>query len=582
MLLSFRAGRSRVRLVSLLSLVLLGGAGAVVVAQRQSALNAAAPADRAGSVPAQPGDAAPSSHHAAERAGEERPVVEVESLTVGGLTQPIRVTGTVRTDESLVLSTKATGLIREVRVGEGDRVEAGQLLVVLDDRDLRARRDWIVASLRAAEARLAQTQTQRGIRNSAAAADHRRAEQSLAASRLRLSQAQSLSGIADAEAESRVASARAGLQAARERLKSLQDGARRQEKLSAEASVSRARTQVERTRAAWERREQLLREGAIAREAVDNARRDHEASLADLEVARQQLSLIQEGPRTEEIRVAEEAVRQMEAALRDADANRARRQVSREEVEAAQTQVRQAEATLDAARSALSQNRINDEEVRSARATILQARADLRLQDELIRQTLVYSPVRGIVTKQIAHVGESAVQMRNELLAVVSLDTLFVEAAAPETVLPYLRVGLPAAVQLDAQPGRTLSARLTEIIPVAEGANRSVRLRLTLPRPDRVRTVVGGFARALIRGAPEAAVLSVPRAALVSDDAQAAVFVYDGETVRRTPVTIGDAGGVGDRVPILSGLNPGDRVVVQGVEGLVDGLKVALKPGSGA
>ncbi|MBM3457309.1 MAG: efflux RND transporter periplasmic adaptor subunit, partial [Armatimonadetes bacterium] len=393
------------------------------------------------------------------------------------------------------------------------------------------------------------------------------------------SQSRALAGIADTEAESRVAGARAVLQSARERLKSLQDGARRQEKLAAEAGVTRAGSQVERTRAALERREQLLRDGAIAREAVDNARRDHEAALADLEAARQQASLVREGPRGEEIRVAEEAIRQAEAALRDAEANRARRQVSQEEVEAAATQVRQAEAARDASQAGLAQTRVTEEEIRGAQAAVVQARADLRYQDELIAQTRIYSPIRGLVTKQVAHVGESIVQMRNELLHLVALDPLFVEATAPEGVLPFLRPGLPVRLLLDARPGREIAARLTEIIPVAEGANRSVRLRVSLPGAVRERVVVGGFARMEVGGASGAAVLSVPRSALVSDDAELGVFVEESGKARRRPVRLGDLGGVGERVPVLTGLTAGERVIVSGAGELVDGAPVTVRAG---
>ena len=65
-----------------------------------------------------------------------------------------------------------------------------------------------------------------------------------------------------------------------------------------------------RAKSMLDRREQLLREGAIASEVVDNARRDYEVAMTDLDAAKQQLSLVQEGPRSEEIRVAEESVRQ--------------------------------------------------------------------------------------------------------------------------------------------------------------------------------------------------------------------------------------------------------------------------------
>src|SRR5262249_1273518 len=170
------------------------------------------------------------------------------------------------------------------------------------------------------------------------------------------------------------------------------------EKAAAEAAVARAQAQANRTKAMLDRREQLWREGAVASEGVDNARRDHEVALTDLDAAKQQLSLVQEGPRTEETRVAEEAVRRAEAGVRDAQANEARRKVSNEDVTAAAQQVEQAQAALEAARAALAQKGWNEDEIRTALAALNQARADVRYQDELIAQTRIYSPVNGIVT----------------------------------------------------------------------------------------------------------------------------------------------------------------------------------------
>lgn len=535
--------------------------------------------------------------------------VTVETVSASVLDEPVRVTGTLRTDENVVLSTKATGLVKQVLVKEGDPVRRGQLLVIVDDQDLKAQRDRAVAAVRvaqsslneeqakvrSAQAKLQQSKTSQGIKNAGADSDYRRAEQTLSAAKTRLSQAKSLAGIAATEADNRVASAKANVQAARERLGALREGARKQDVATAEATVRRAQVQVTRMKSALDRREQLLRDGAIAREQVDNARRDHEAAVADLQSAQEQLSLVQEGPRGEEIRAQEEVVRQGEAAVRDAEANLARRQISNEDVDTAESQVRQAEAALDAAKANLAQSSWNEDEIRSAEAAlrqstasverarqaISQAQADLRYQDELISQTRVFSPVNGVVSKRNVQVGAAVVQTRNELLTLVSLDTVYFEASAPETSLPFLRKGLTATVLLDAAPGKRFAGVVREIIPVAEGTNRSVRLRISLPKPEGL-TVVGGFARAQIDGRSGARAVSVPREALVSDQGEMAVYLLrEGKAARRA-IQIGDAGGVGERVPVISGLTGGEQVIVDGASSLKDGQEVTVSRAAGA
>lgn len=524
---------------------------------------------------------APAPHAAApETATKSGPTeVGVETVSLRTLREPVRVTGTVRSDETVKLSTKASGTVRAVYAKEGDRVPRGKLLVVLDDTDVRAQRDRAIATQRAAEARLAQAITQRGIRNSSSQSEYHRAEQALNTARTRLSQAKSLADITDAETENRVTTAKSAVQSAKERLKTLQEGSRKQELATAQSSVTRAETQVNRMKSALDRREQLLRQGAIAAEAVDNARRDFEVSQADLDAAKQQLSLVQEGPRGEEIRVGEEAVRQAEAALRDAEANRSRRKVSREDIQAAEAEVSRATSARDTAKDALASAQVNNEEIRNARATVNQARADVRYQDDLIQQTRIFAPVSGVVTERAVHVGESVVQMRNDLMTLVSLDTLYFEATAPETALPSLRVGQRVEVSLDATPGRTTPGVLREIIPVASGTNRSVRLRISLVRPEvgGVKQVVGGFARAVVGAGTAHPVLSVPRTALASDEGQLGVFVVEDGKAKRREIQVSDAGGVGDRLQVLSGLRAGEKVVIRGAESLTNGQPVAAR-----
>ncbi len=535
------------------------------------------------------------------------PVVQTEVATAAVLTEPVRMTGNLRSDEVITLSTKATGLVRQVRVREGDRVRKGELLVVVDDADLLAQLDRAQAAVRSADAavreaeaqaaasesRLKQARISRGIKNAAAVSEHRRAEKALETARTRLSQAKSMSGIVTVEADNRVASARAAVQAARERLKALTEGSRRQERAAAQAGVARAQAQVRRMESALTRREQLLREGAVAAEVVDNARRDHEAAVADLESARQQLSLVAEGPRGEEVRAQEELVRQAEATLRDAEANRSRKQISSEDVDAAENAVQQAEAAESAARANLAQSEWNDDEIGNVEATLRQnragverlraitrqARADVRLQQELVAQTRIFSPVNGVVTKRSVQVGAAVVQMRNELMTLVSADTIYFEATVPETSLFLVRPGLPARVILDAVPGRIFAGVIRTVIPVADGASRAVRVRISMPRTPAA--VVGGFARAEVRGSTSSPTVSIPRGALVSDEGVASVFVVrQGKAVRR-PVVTANPGGFGTRLQIRSGIEPGEVVIIEGGASLTDGQSVTVARSKG-
>ncbi len=529
------------------------------------------------------------------------PAVVAQVVTAGPLDRSIRVTGSLRSNEVVKVSTKAVGRVERMLVEEGKRVRRGQLLVELDDSELQAQRSRALAAVRAADAnvraaeanrraaqsRLSQATTSRTVKDAAAEGTFRQAEQELAAARSRLSQTKAQAGIEATQAETRVSAARSALQSARERLKVLQEGARRQETAQAQAAVAQAQAQSEKLKGMLSRREQLLREGAIAAEEVENARRDYEAAAASLAAARENLDLVREGPRSEEVRIGEEAIRQAEATLRDAEANKARRAISNDDVETAAAQVRSAEAALEAARAGLGQRQMSQEEIQAARAALSQAdaaigqaraassqaQADVRHVEAQIALTRVYSPVDGVVSERRMHVGESVSAANNELMTLVASDTLYLEATAPETALPFLREGAPAAVTLDALPGKTFAGTLREVIRVTEGDTRTVRLRISVARAARA-GVVGGFARATLQGGSRAPVITVPRTAVVSDQGQTSVYVYLDGAVQHRPVRLGSQSG--GRVQIVEGLRVGEVVVTQDADGLEDGQRVRL------
>ncbi len=67
--------------------------------------------------------------------------VEVETLTPRTFTDRIRLTGTVRADREVTVSTEEGGTVAAILADKGERVRRGQALVRLDDELLRAQRD---------------------------------------------------------------------------------------------------------------------------------------------------------------------------------------------------------------------------------------------------------------------------------------------------------------------------------------------------------------------------------------------------------------------------------------------------------
>src|SRR5574337_1563205 len=112
--------------------------------------------------------------------------------------------------------------------------------------------------------------------------------------------------------------AEASLEAARARLRELETGSRPEEIARARALREEARSNVANAELDLKRFQQLFAEGAVARQLLDGARNRHEVAIAQLQAAEQSFELMRIGPRQEQIELARAQVREAEAGLRAA------------------------------------------------------------------------------------------------------------------------------------------------------------------------------------------------------------------------------------------------------------------------
>jgi HlyD family secretion protein len=136
----------------------------------------------------------------------------------------------------------------------------------------------------------------------------------------RVEAGQRLAWLDGRELEARLSAARAQLAAARARLAELEEGFRPEEVAQARANLAAAGQRLEDARRRLERSRRLFEGGAISREALDS----EETALAVLEAqyrtAKEQLDLLERGPRFQTIEAQRAVVRQAEAAVAQAEA----------------------------------------------------------------------------------------------------------------------------------------------------------------------------------------------------------------------------------------------------------------------
>ena len=226
----------------------------------------------------------------------------------------LNASGTIEA-RTIHVGSKIGGRIENVLVHEGDQVEAGQTLILLDSAELNA-------ALEQATAHVAQA---------------------------RASLEKLLNGYQPEEIEE----ARAAADAARAEFQDSRRGYTKEEIAQAAAERDRAQADADNAHTTYLRYEDLYRDEAISRQQRDDAQARWEQARAVLDKAAQQLSQLEGGYRTEVVSAAESRLRQAEAA-----AMKKERGYRPEEIAAARAELAQAEADRKKMAVRLAEHRI--------------------------------------------------------------------------------------------------------------------------------------------------------------------------------------------------------------------------------
>lgn len=315
------------------------------------------------------------------------------------------------------------------------------------------------------------------------------------------------------------------------------------------------------------------------------------AAEAALAVAQAKLDDLNAGTRPEEVDKARESVREAEqsAEYERSDAGRIAQLVETgalagEEREKARVKLTAAEAKLQAARRQLDmlEAGFTRTVIAVQDAVVKESAAKLELARAKLQETILAAPFVGTVTKVYVRQGDMAA-IKAPLLEMADLSSLVVRCAVPEVNSAEVRAGMKAQVTLDAAPGEVFQGEVARVYPELDPRMRTRTIELSLQDNGKMAPGMFGRARILLETVPDA--VSVPVQAVISTPAgqQVAFVAVEGKALQRKVETGLEAGG---RVQIISGLKPGEQVIVSGQEKLKDGAEVRLpqpkaKPGGG-
>jgi len=167
---------------------------------------------------------------------------------------------------------------------------------------------------------------------------------------------------------------------------------------------------------------------------------------------------------------------------------------------------------------------VTEQSAQSQEQRIKQEEANLESARYDLNKLRVVSPISGIVTRRNIEIGETAVvgTMNNAgtvLLTIADLSVIETEIEVDETDIPFISIGQPAKITIDALPDKTFPGHVTEVgnspIQATAGQQRATNFKVTVTIDGTVPNVRPGFTcTAVITTATRKQVLGVPNQAM--------------------------------------------------------------------
>jgi RND family efflux transporter MFP subunit len=202
------------------------------------------------------------------------------------------------------------------------------------------------------------------------------------------------------------------------------------------------------------------------------------------------------------------------------------------------------------------------------------AKAEQHLHSKNLKDTKLYSPIKGVLLKRGVEEGE-IIDQGLPVFAVSDIYKVKVNAAVPEMELHYLKIGATAKVYI-ASVDSTFLGIIEEIGTLAEPTTRSFPVKIEVKNPNLL-IRPGMTAEVHIETGKTKNIITVPSGAVLRDvDNSAYVFVTDTSKSQafKRKVSLGNI--VGDNIEVVSGLNPGETLVVAGQHKLSNGTSIIL------
>lgn len=241
--------------------------------------------------------------------------------------------------------------------------------------------------------------------------------------------------------------------------------------------------------------------------------------------------------------------------------------------------VLQAEAQLSQARRNLARENKLQKQGASTKETVKSLKDVTRIAEGAYKEaqtmldyTTITAPFSGTITNKVVNTGDLA-SPGKLLLQIENGEKLQVLAQVPEALLLKVSEGEMLSIEIPAA-NITLTGEVAEVAPAANPMSRTAPVKINIESGPNLR--VGQFARISLEGTGESTLMLVESGVLLKGQLEIIFVVDEKDNTARMRLIKTGASHDGE-IEIISGLEPGEMVVVSNIDKLQDGQKLDFK-----
>ncbi|MBW7927143.1 MAG: HlyD family efflux transporter periplasmic adaptor subunit [Fimbriimonadaceae bacterium] len=485
--------------------------------------------------------------------------VKETEVTEGDMEIKVVETGQIDAVKAVEVKSRVSGRVAQLLVEEGDVVEKGQLIAVIDPQETELRVEQDRAQLRGAQSAIERLDVEIVQREALLRSALKQAEQRVAQAKDQLDAQPTLTKVGIRSAEASLASATKE----RERLVSSSHPTQR---TATEANLREARANLVNAEAEHTRQKELLALGYTAGRNVENAQLQLELAKARLATAEENLRRLDDQQRVE-LERADAAIAQAKAELDRSKTNQFQDDVRQRDYQIALSDLDRAKAQL------------RDIEVlkKSRNQSVASADQISSVLGDSLRQlgeTEIRAPIAGVVTRKLVQEGElvaslSSFSSGTPIIRLEDRTAMMVKLNVNEIDVAKLTLGMPARVSVDAFADQEVAGTVRKIAPAtlaataAAGQAAVVKFEVEVwLDPNNLNLKSGMSAKCTMITDKRAKTLQVP-AEYVSKDADGSFVLLKPAKHTDEPKKVRVKTGLtsGARVELLEGVKVGDKLV---------------------